>query len=164
MVTGKQWNMESSTSYTKWKFTHLSDYIITWMPFIAMLDKYSSIGWICKAAKMINMKLEKTRQVFVKHGCPWRQQSQNITKLFKSYILTQPHSQGYEMSVKCEEPINELTEQVWLLYHHQHFKYCTLFVSGTEIWTDRQRDGQTDKRMDNPNTRCPWRTFQARRI
>ena len=56
------------------------------------------------------------------------------------------------MSVKCEEPIDELTVQVWLLYHHQNFKYCTLFVSGTELRTDRQ--------TDDPITRCPWRTFQ----
>ena len=26
--------------------------------------------------------------------------------------------QGHVMSVKCEEPIDELTEQVWLLYDH----------------------------------------------
>ena len=34
--------------------------------------------------------------------------------------------QGHVMSVKCEEPIDELTVQVWLLYHHQNLKYCTL--------------------------------------
>ena len=69
------------------------------------------------------------------------------------------------MSVKCEEPIDKLTVQVWLLYHHPNFKYCTLFVSGTELQTDGQTDGQTDKRtdgqMDDPITRCPRRTFQA---
>ena len=59
--------------------------------------------------------------------------------------------QGYVMSVKCEEPIDELTVQVWLLYHHPNFKYCTLLVSGTELRTDRRTD----------NTRCPRRTFQA---
>ena len=45
------------------------------------------------------------------------------------------------------------------------FGYCiitqtlniALFESGTELRTDRQ----TDKRMDNPITRCPQRTFQA---
>ena len=55
------------------------------------------------------------------------------------------------MSVQCEEPIDELTVQVWLLYHQQNFKYCTLLVSGTELRTDRQTDkqtnGQTDRRM-----------------
>ena len=61
------------------------------------------------------------------------------------------------MSVKCEEPIDELTVQVWLLYHHINFKYCTLFVSGTELRTDKRTDG----RMDDPITRCPRRTFQA---
>ena len=50
------------------------------------------------------------------------------------------------MSVKCEEPIDELTVQVWLLYHHPNFKYCTLFVSGTEKRTDRR----TNQLLDAP--------------
>ena len=75
----------------------------------------------------------------------------------KSYILTPPHPQGHGISAKCKEPIDELTVQVWLLYHHPNFKYCTLFVSGTELRTD----GQTDRRTDDPITRCPRRTFQA---
>ena len=57
--------------------------------------------------------------------------------------------QGHVMSVKCEQHLVELTVQVWLLYDHPNFKYCTFFISGT------------DKRTDDPNTRCPWRTFQA---
>ena len=98
-----------------------------------------------------------TRQVFVKHGCPGRQQSQNMAKISKSYILTLPTTaQGHVMSVKCEEPIDEPTVQVRLLFHDQNFKYCTLFVSGTEL--------RTDKRTDDPITRCPRRTFQARGI
>ena len=31
---------------------------------------------------------------------------------------------GNVMSVKCEEPIDALTVQVWLLYHHPNIKYC----------------------------------------
>ena len=38
-------------------------------------------------------------------------------------------------------------------YHHPNFKYCTLFVSGTEL--------RTDRRTDDPITRYPQRTFQA---
>ena len=52
------------------------------------------------------------------------------------------------VSVKCEGPIDELTVQVWLLYHHPNFKYCTLCISGTELWTDRQMDGWTDRQTD----------------
>ena len=85
----------------------------------------------------------QTRHVFVKHGCPRLQQSQNMAKISMSNILTPPHPQGYVMSVKCREPIDDLTVQVWLLYHPPNFKYCTLFVSGTELRTDRQTDGQT---------------------
>ena len=91
---------------------------------------------------------------------PLRQQSQNMAEISKSYILTPPS--GYGMSVKCEESIDELTVQVWLLYHHPSFKYCTLFVNGTKLQTDRQTDRRTDKRTDNPITRCPWQTFQAK--
>ena len=50
------------------------------------------------------------------------------------------------MSVKCEQPLDKLTVQVWLLYDHPNFKYCTLNVSGTELWTDGQTDRQTDGR------------------
>ena len=90
-----------------------------------------------KMSKDVSNLVKKTRQ---------RQQSQNMAKIFKSYILTQPHPQGHEILVKCEEPIDELTVQVWLLYHHPNFKYCTLFVSRTEFRTDRQTDRQMDRR------------------
>ena len=91
--------------------------------------------------------------MFVKHGCPRQQQSQNMAKISNSYILTPPHPLGHVMSVKCEEPIDEPTVQVWLIYHHPNFKYCTLFVRGTEL--------RTDKQTDKPITRCPRQTFQA---
>ena len=61
--------------------------------------------------------------------------------------------QGHVMSVKCDEPIDELTVQVWLLYHHPNLKYCTLFVSGTELRTDRRTDRQTDKQTDGRTIR-----------
>ena len=66
-----------------------------------------------------------TRHVFMKHGCPRWQQSQNMAKICNFYILT-PHPQRHVMSVKCEEPIYELTVQVWLLYYHPNLKYFTL--------------------------------------
>ena len=82
-------------------------------------------------------------------------------QISKSQILTPPRPQGHVMSVKCEQPLYELTVQVWLLYDHPNFKYCTLFISGTELRTDRRTDGRTDRQTDDPNTRCPRRTFQA---
>ena len=39
-----------------------------------------------------NLKL--TRHVFVKDRCPRRQQSRNMAKISKSYILTPPHPPG----------------------------------------------------------------------
>ena len=67
------------------------------------------------------------------------------------------------MSVKCEEPLDEPTVQVWLLYLHPNFNYWTLFISGTgrDGITDGQTDKRTNRRTDDPNTRCPRRTFQA---
>ena len=95
--------------------------------------------------------------VFVKHGCPRRQQSQTMAKISKTYILILLQLQGHVMSVKCEQPLDELTVQVWLLCDHPNFKYCTLFISWTELRTDGLTNGQTD----DPNNRCPRRTFQA---
>ena len=67
------------------------------------------------------------------------------------FILTPPHPQGHLMSVQCVEPIDELAVQVWLLYHHSNFKYCTLFVSWKELKTDRQTNGQMIRLLDAPN-------------
>ena len=100
------------------------------------------------AIDLNRVKAKKTRHVFVKHRCPWRQQNRNMAKISKSYILTPPHPQGHVMSVKCEEPIDELTVQVWLLYHHPNFEYCTLFVSGTELRTDKRTDRRTIRLLD----------------
>ena len=93
----------------------------------------------------------KTRHVFVKHGCP----GGNKVKIWqKSYILTPPQPQGHGMSGKCEEPIDEPTVQVWLLYHHQNFLYCTCTLyhnyQQTDKQTDRQMDGQMIKSLYAP--------------
>ena len=85
-----------------------------------------------------------------------------IWQKFLSPLFWPAPPQGQVMSEKCEEPIDELTVQVWLLYHHPNFKYCTLFVSGTELRTDRRTDKQTNKQMEGrSNYRCPRWTFQA---
>ena len=57
------------------------------------------------------------------------------------------------MSVECEQHFDEVTGQVRLLYDNLNFKYCILSVSGTELRTNRRRD--------DPITRCPWQTFQT---
>ena len=69
-------------------------------------------------------------------------------KISKSQILTTPHPQGRVMSVRCEQPLDELTVQVWLLYDHPNFKYCTLYISGTELRTDGRTDRQTIQTLD----------------
>ena len=84
-----------------------------------------------------------TRHVFVKQGCPGWQQNQNMAKFEEIESLSPifwPQPQGCVMSVKFEEPLDELTVQVRLLYHHPYFKYRTSFVSRTELLTDKRMD------------------------
>ena len=70
-----------------------------------------------------------------------------MAKISKSYVLTRPHPHGHVMSVKCEQPLDELTVKVWLLYDHPNFKYCTLFITGRNYGrTDKQTNGRTDGR------------------
>ena len=109
-----------------------------------------------------NIKVKKNKTFLCETRMPAAATKSKYGKIIsKSYILTLPHPQGHVMSVRCEEPIDILTVQVWLLYHHQSFKYCTLFVSGTELRTDGQTDGRTDGRTDDLITRCPRRTYQT---
>ena len=60
-----------------------------------------------------NTCMQEGDKLYVKHECP----RQNLGK--KSLSLTLPHSQEHVTSVKCEQPLYELTFQVWLLYRHQ---------------------------------------------
>ena len=70
----------------------------------------------------------------MKHGYP----GGNKVKIWQKFVSPTswppPHPLGHGMSVKCEQPIDELTVQGWLLYHHPNFKYYTLFVSRTWKW------------------------------
>ena len=92
--------------------------------------------------------------------CLWNTEAPggNKVKLWQKSLSPTfwPDPQGHVTSVKCEQPLDELTVQVWLLYDHPNFKYCTLFISVMELRTD----GQTDK-TDDQNTRCPRWIFQG---
>ena len=69
---------------------------------------------------MTFQELRQLDNVLVKHGCP----NGNKVKIWQKspiYILTPPNPHGHGMSVKCEEPIDELIVQVWLLYHQPNF-------------------------------------------
>ena len=62
-----------------------------------------------------------------------------------------PKPGAWDVSEVCEQSVDGLTVHVWLLYHHPNFKYCTLFESGSELWTDKLTDkqnGQTDRRSN----------------
>ena len=54
----------------------------------------------------------------------------------------------HEMSVKCEHPLDENTILVWWLYDNPNFKYCTLFVSKTVKYTNRQTDRRRNRRTE----------------
>ena len=69
-------------------------------------------------------------------------------KISKSPFLTQSHPKGHVPSGKCEQPLDELTVQVWFLNDHPNLKYSTFCVSGTELRTDKRTIGQTDGRCD----------------
>ena len=93
--------------------------------------------------------------------CLWNMDAPggNRVKIWQNLCLTfwpRPNLQGHGMSVKCEEPIDELTVQVWLLYHHPNLKYtCTSKHVGEKcgkLWLKDialcKRDGIMDKRTD----------------
>ena len=88
-------------------------------------------------------------------------------KISKSYFLTPPHPQGSEMSVKLVQHLvtklglDKLTVQVWLLFDHQNFNFCSLYVSRMELLTNKQTDGWMDKLTDDQIPRCSRQTFQA---
>ena len=44
--------------------------------------------------KIMNIANTLEQDMFVKHGCPRQQQSQNMAKISKSYILTPPRPLG----------------------------------------------------------------------
>ena len=86
------------------------------------------------------------QDVFVNTDAPGGNKVKLWQKISKSYILTLPDP---KMSVNCEQPLDDLTVQVWLLYDHPNFKYCTLFICRDGI-TDKQRGGRTIQTLDAP--------------
>ena len=103
-----------------------------------IIEKYNLV----KVGVPSNLHLKKTRHVFVKHGCPRWQQSQNMAKISKSYILTLPPG---VCDVREEGGAHRWTYSTSLVtWSSPNFKYCFLFVSGTELQTNGQTDGRSD--------------------
>ena len=78
--------------------------------------------------------------------CLWNTNGPGGNKV-KSGKILKYHTQGHVLSGKCEQLLNELTVQVWLLYDHWNFKYCTLYLSRTELRTNRWADRRTTIRL-----------------
>ena len=125
-----------------------------WIPFSQERETGArvSISWLESHTCCKHKSKRKLDNLFVKHGCPRQQQSQNTAKISKSYILTLPDPQGHVMSVKCEEPIDELTVQV-----------CTVWITQTLNIALCKRDRITDRQTDGPKIRlldAPCRPFR----
>ena len=104
---------------------------------------------LISTAQLAEKHILNTNQMHLWNRDASRQQkSPNMANIAVLYFDPAP-PQGNVMSVKCRKPLDELAVQVWLLYRHANFKYCTLYVSGTKL------------RTGVPITRCPWRIFQA---
>ena len=56
--------------------------------------------------------------------------------------------------VRCEQPLDEITVQVWLLYHYPNIKYCTSYAHMCK-W-----DGLTNGPMDDPIIGNPGWPYQ----
>ena len=65
------------------------------------------------------------------------------SKISKSYILNQPQPPGACDVSEAWATLRWANSPSLVLYHHTNFKYWTLFVSGTELRTNRWTDGQT---------------------
>ena len=74
--------------------------------------------------------------VETRHVCEtWMPQAVTKSKS-QSHTFLSPNLKGHMVSAKYEQPLDELTVQVWLLYDHPNFKYCTLYVCGTKLRTN----------------------------
>ena len=92
---------------------------------------------LISTAQLAEKHILNTNQMHLWNRDASRQQkSPNMANIAVLYFDPAP-PQGNVMSVKCRKPLDELAVQVWLLYRHANFKYCTLYVSGTKI-TDRR--------------------------
>ena len=59
-----------------------------------------------------------------------------------SYVLNLPQPKGHVMSMKCKQPINELTVQVSLLYDHPNILILP-FICKLEGFSYEQSDTRT---------------------
>ena len=124
-----EWNMMKIKMHKICKF-HIKHYDICCLIF---LDQYSLLYILQTVNGLIFMEYQfnggthKTIHVFVNHGCPRRQRSQNLQVLH--YDPTRP--QGHAISVRSEQPLDELT-----VLDHPNFNYYTFYVSSTELRTN----------------------------
>ena len=101
----------------------------------------------------VDCDVKPTRHVFVKHGCPQRQQSQNIAKMCESYILTPPHPRGMWCQWSVRNPLMNLPSKFGfciIIQTDQSLIYCTVCKQDgiTDIRSDKRTDRQTDGRFD----------------
>ena len=94
-----------------------------------------------------------TRHVFVKHGCPRRQQSLNMAKISKSYILTPPHPRGMGCHRSVRNPLMNLQSKFGYCIITQTLNFALCLKRDyrqTDRQTNKQTDGQTIQTLDAP--------------
>ena len=126
---------------------------VIYLRFMVPLERSCQERHICQIWKLYLLQWSRHVFVFVKQGCPHRQQSQNLTKSPSPTFWPHPNLPGHVILVKCEQPLHEFTVYVWLLYHQSNFKYYTLFVSRKELQTNVQTDRQTTLLLDDLSDR-----------
>ena len=98
----------------------------------------------------LNVKCSVKPDVFVKHVYPrlplhaaatYSNKGKNLE--FLHFDLA-PFQGELMMSLRCEQPLDELSVQVSLPYIYANSKYCTLYVSRMELWTNGQTDWQSE--------------------
>ena len=93
----------------------------------------------------------KTNKMFVNYRCHQQQQSQNLEKSQKTYILTLPHHQGQVMSVKCEQHLDLLQSKLVYCMTTQTLNIA-LYMLG---WRNcRQTNQQKNKQIDGRMLHC----------
>ena len=112
---------------------------------------------LCTGALLTSMpsvnKMCNVRETWM----PRRQRSQNLAKSRSPTFLPHPipGAMPHVISVKCEQPLDELTVQVWfILYPYPNLKYCTWYRWFGIMYR------QMDARTDNWITRCQRGPFR----
>ena len=83
---------------------------------------------------MGNFRVAAQQDKFMKHNYPGGNKVKLLQNIQDLYMYFDPFqtANGHMMSLTCEQPVDELTLQVWILWDQTKSRYCTLYVSERE--------------------------------